>query len=252
MRDERSTAPILSRAVLFAYLDESYESGAAYWLGACLIDEAAASGLREDMNAVSASLAVHGLPDDVEMHAQHLFAGAKAFLPLREAPRLRIAAYRDGVQAMVNARTHSLLVGVTWCASPMRSAIRIHRMLAIEHMLTALESHLLATRATCVVIADEEEGTTRNVFRSLQQHQEAAAKAGVPSRIRDVVFVDSRYSPGVQGADLITFLHRRRVRPDNERRTQRALDDMYALLGSAVGVSLHPAPATDAEARRAA
>jgi hypothetical protein len=229
-------------SVLFAYLDESYEIDVEYWLGACLIDESAAPGLRDDMNAVSAGLAPHGLRADVEMHAQHLFGGNETFEALKGSPRLRIAAYRDGVQAMANANAHSLLVGVGWCREPMRSAIRIHRMHAIEHMLITIEGYLLGAGETCLVIADEEEGTTRDVYRALQAHQKAASDSGVPSRIRDVLFVDSRYSPGVQGADLITFLHRRRKRPGNERRTQKALDDMYALIDAAVGVSLHPVP----------
>lgn len=228
--------------MLFAYLDESYTADEDYWLGACLIDAQQAMLLRHGMSAAAATVpAGLGIASDVELHAQHLFGGRKEFEPLKGLPEARVRTYLAGVEAVVAADPEVLLVGVSWSASSFHGAIRIHRMETVQHMLTALDAFLLAADDHCLVIADEEEGTTRDVYRELQAHQGRAAASGAPSRIRDVVFVDSRFSPGVQGADLITYLHRRRART-NHPKAQKALDAMWALLDGRVAVSSHAAP----------
>jgi Protein of unknown function (DUF3800) len=192
--------------VLFAYLDESYESGHSYWLGACLVDESAAAQLRRDFMAASASLPKgFDLPEDVELHAQHLYSGGRTFAALKPYADARVRAYKRGVEAMVNGH----LVG--------------------------------RGLAHCLLVADEEEGTTHDVYRLMIKHQDVAARVGTQSRLRDAVFVDSRFTPGVQGADLITYLHRRRQKR-NHARSQQALDAMWASLAGRTSVTLHPAP----------
>lgn len=178
-----------------------------------------------------------GLPADVELHAQHLFSGDGSMKVLKGKPDARLRAYRAGVRAMVDAGVEVLLVGVTWSTTPSKGAIRAHRMEAVGHMLAALETFVAERGDQCLVIADEEEGTTRDVYRQLLRQQETMAS----SCLVDAVFVDSRFTPGVQGADLITYLNKRRGRP-NGRRAQAALDAMWRLLDGRVTVAAHAAP----------
>lgn len=230
----------------FAYLDESYERGDAYWLGICLVPAAGAPGLRSGI-AAAATVVANGdpvrIPYDVELHASQLFGGAGAFAAIKNAPPLRIAGFRAGVQAMKDVGARTILVGVQWSSRPPRSPVRFHRMEAVRRLFPLLEAHLARAGEDALIIADEEEGTTRDVFRELQVHQETMRSQG-GSRVLDVVFVDSRFSPGVQGADLITFLHRRRSRPGNDPRSQLALDGIWALIKDEASVHLHPAPLT--------
>lgn len=237
--------------MLFAYLDESYEPGDAYWLGVCLVPAGRASTLRAAM-AAAAAVVANGAPDliaqDVELHASQLFGGGGAFAPIKNAPPLRIAGFRAGVRAMRDAEARTILVGVQWSSRPLRSPVRLHRMEAVRLLFPILESALAGWDEGALIIADEEEGTTRDVFRELQAHQDAMRTAG-GSRLHDVVFVDSRFSPGVQGADLITFLHRRRSRAGNDPRSQVALDEIWTLIKDAAAVHLHPAPLSSGSSR---
>ncbi|MEV4419396.1 DUF3800 domain-containing protein [Patulibacter sp. NPDC049589] len=230
----------------FAYLDESYERGDAYWLGICLVPAVEASALRAAI-AAAAALVANGapslIPQDVELHASQLFGGAGAFAPIKNAPPLRIAGFRAGVRAMQDAGTQTILVGVRWADRPPRSPVRFHRMEAVRRLFPLLEGHLAHTGEDALIIADEEEGTTRDVFRELQAHQETMRSSG-GSRVHDVVFVNSRFSPGVQGTDLITFLHRRRSRAGNDPRSQAALEEIWASIAENTTVHLHPAPPT--------
>ncbi|CAB4897515.1 unannotated protein [freshwater metagenome] len=228
----------------FAYLDESYEPGDAYWLGVCLVSAARAPDLRTGIAAAAAVVANAEplfIAQDVELHASQLFGGGGAFAPVKNAPPLRIAGFRAGVQAMKDAGARTILVGVQWSPRPPRSPVRFHRMEAVRRLFPILEADLASSSEDALIIADEEEGTTRDVFRELQAHQETMRPQG-GSCVHDVVFVDSRFSPGVQGADLITFLHRRRSRPGNDPRSQVALDGIWALIQDSTAVHVHPAP----------
>ncbi|HWT92115.1 MAG TPA: DUF3800 domain-containing protein [Solirubrobacteraceae bacterium] len=160
---------------------------------------------------------------------------------LKDKPDARLRVYRAGVRAMVDAGVEVLLVGVTWSAAPFKGAVRAHRMEAVRHMLTALEAFVADRGQQCLIIADEEEGTIRDVYLELRRHQETKASAGSSSCLVDAVFVDSRFTPGVQGADLITYLSKRRDRPNSDR-AQAALDAMWKLLDGRVTIEVHAAP----------
>lgn len=231
--------------MLFAYIDESYRQGDAYWLGACLIEASRAPVLRREFARASAAFPSDaGLGADVELHAQHLFAGERSMATLKRRPDARLRVYRAGVRAMMDAGAEVLLVGVMWSPAASSGAVRRHRMQAVRHMFAALEAFVVEREERCLVIADEEEGTTRSVYEELRRHQDRNASVDEPSRLVDAVFVDSRFTPGVQGADLITYLNQRRAR-FNDERAQKALDGMWKLLDGRVTIEVHPAPSAD-------
>lgn len=219
--------------MLLGYIDESYARGERYWLAVALVPADNVPQLTIDIRQVPGILpAEHALTATAELHGHALFHGTKGFSPLKELTELRIRLYRRGLRALVKAATDVLFVGVEWSDPAYPADLNLHRMQAIRGMLPVVEDRVKRLREHCLLIADEEETTRREFAAAVRDHKRFCVEDCGECRIVDnVLFVDSRDSPGVQAADLAAYLHHR---VDSERdgnpRARAANRKLYRLM----------------------
>lgn len=197
--------------MLLGYVDESYERGERYWLVVALVPAGNVPQLAEDVRRVPRILPPeHSEIAGVEMHGHALFHGSKGFQPLAGLIDLRVRLYRRGLQALVRAATDIVFVGVDWADHSVPHDLGHHRMHAVRRLLPALEGRIGEMREHCLLIADEEEATRREFTAAVREHKRCCVEDAGECRIVDnVLFVDSRDSPGVQCVDLAAYLHHR-------------------------------------------
>jgi len=197
--------------VLLGYIDESYTRGGRYWLAVALVPADNVPSLTVDIRQVPEILPREHAPTvAAELHGHALFHGTKGFSALENLADLRIRLYRRGLQALTKAATDVLFVGVEWSDPSSPNDLNLHRMKAIRGMLPVVEDCVKRQREHCLLIADEEETTRREFAAAVREHKRCCVEDCGECRIIDnVLFVDSRDSPGVQAADLAAYLHHR-------------------------------------------
>lgn len=237
--------------MLLGYIDESYARGGRYWLAVALVPADNVPQLTSDIRQVPGILpAEHALTVTAELHGHALFHGTKGFSPLKELTDLRIRLYRRGLEALVEAATDVLFVGVEWSDPSLPSDLNLHRMQAIRGMLPVVEDRVKRLREHCLLIADEEEATRREFTAAVREHKRCCVDDCGECRIVDnVLFVDSRDSPGVQAADLAAYLHHRvDSERDGNRRARAANRRLYRVMhGCALHSHVLDAPTVEAE-----
>lgn len=238
--------------MLLGYIDESYVRGERYWLAVALVPADNVPQLTLDVLQVRQILpGEYSAAAAPELHGHALFHGTKGFTSLEGLIDLRIRLYRRGLQALVKAATDVIFVGVEWNNPALPNDLNLHRMHAVRGMLSAIEDRVKRLREHCLLIADEEETTRRDFAAAVRDHKRCCVENCGECRIVDnVLFVDSRDSPGVQCADLAAYLHHRvdserdgnaRARAAN-RKLYRVLEDceVHSLVigGPAIGPAL--------------
>lgn len=197
--------------MLLGYIDESYVRGERYWLVVALVPADNVPQLTRDIHRVPRILpAEHSAAAAAELHGHALFHGTKGFDSLGSLAELRIRLYRRGLQALAEGATDVIFVGVEWSDPSLPSDLNLHRMHAVRGMLPVVEDRVEQLREHCLLIADEEETTRRDFAAAVRDHKRCCIEDFGECRIVDnVLFVDSRDSPGVQAADLAAYLHQR-------------------------------------------
>lgn len=226
--------------MLLGYIDESYKRGEHYWLAVALVHGDSLPDLAGEIDRVLKILpAEFRAITSSELHGHALFHGSKAFEPLKGLPSLRIRAYRRGIEAVAKAATEIVFVGVDWCDTEIPNSLEIHRMQGVRALLPLLEGRLKRLDEHCLLIADEEETTRKDFVAAVRDHKRCCVEADGRCRIVDnVVFIDSRDSPGVQGTDLAAFLHHRiESNREVDERAQRVNRKLYAILEKSCQVS---------------
>lgn len=234
--------------MLLGYLDESYLRGERYWLGVALVPTERAPTLSRRIRAIPASVpAAFEIPSEIELHGQALFHAKRGFRPLADQVQLRIRLFRKCLEALVASEAELIFTGVDWSGrtQPGRSGLDAHRMEAVIQLLPILEQRCEVLGRHCLLIADEEE-TTRPAFEeAVRTHQGTCIDRSGDCRLLDnVLFVDSRDSPGVQAADVATFLHHRiDSERDDDPRAIAANEKLWSLLqGCPIVSTSHPGP----------
>jgi Protein of unknown function (DUF3800) len=219
--------------VLLGYIDESYVRGERYWLAVALVPADDVPQLTLDVRQVPQILpAEYTVTATAELHGHALFHGTKGFDALEKMIDLRIRLYRRGLKALARAATDVIFVGVEWNAPALPGDLNLHRMHAVRGMLPVIEERVECLREHCLLIADEEEVTRRDFASAVREHKRRCVEDCGDCRIVDnVLFVDSRDSPGVQCADLAAYLHHRVDRDrDSNPRARAANRKLYRVL----------------------
>jgi Protein of unknown function (DUF3800) len=232
--------------LLLGYIDESYVRGDRYWLGVALVPAGNVPDLVVDLRQMMAILPEEFGPlGGAEVHGHALFHGTKAFAPLRSMTDLRIRLYRRGLEALAKATTDIIFVGVDWSHVDVSDGLALHRMHAVTHLLPLVERRVAQRREHCLLIADEEETTRHDFVRAVREHKRTCLEGPGECRVVDsVLFVDSQDSPGVQCADLATFLHARvSAGRDTNPRAIAANRELYRVLeGCRILEEIHDGP----------
>jgi Protein of unknown function (DUF3800) len=219
--------------VLLGYIDESYVRGERYWLAVALVPAENVPQLTLDVQRVPRILPTeYSTAITAELHGHALFHGTKGFKPLEKLIDLRIRLYRRGLRALATAATDVIFIGVEWNDPALPNDLNLHRMQAVRGMLPVIEDRVERLQEHCLLIADEEETTRRDFAAAVRDHKVGCVEDCGECRIIDnVLFVDSRDSPGVQCADLAAYLHHRVDSDrDNNSRARAANRKLYRVL----------------------
>ncbi|HEX3042706.1 MAG TPA: DUF3800 domain-containing protein [Solirubrobacterales bacterium] len=219
--------------MLLGYIDESYVRGERYWLAVALVPAENVPQLTKDVQRVPGILpAEFSAAVTAELHGHALFHGTKGFKPLEKLIDLRIRLYRRGLRALATAATDVIFIGVKWNDPALPNDLNLHRMQAVRGMLPVIEDRVERLQEHCLLIADEEETTRRDFAGAVRDHKVDCVEGCGECRIIDnVLFVDSRDSPGVQCADLAAYLHHRVDSDrDNNSRARAANRKLYRVL----------------------
>lgn len=229
--------------MLLAYLDESYQRGKGYWLGVCAVpDENVAEmcrAMRAATRVVPSGLA---LPDDTELHAQHLYHGDGDFSGLKRTVRLRVQVFDRGLDAVLASCPSVFFVGVEWNEDLLEHSLTTHRLTALRRLLNHLERFCVERGEQALIVADEEETSASEVVAVVRRHQHRHGSCADRSRILEApLFTPSHWSYGVQGSDLVTFVNSRRCfgrddgRPEDPR-VRHVLDSWWRRIEERVAV----------------
>lgn len=202
--------------MLLAYLDESYTRD-HYYIAALVVQEQAVVPLTEALDAVVEKAAdnYRGIRPRAELHGHELFHGASDWAALEGMARARIGVYNDAFQAIADVGACVILRGVH--SRGLRERYQNPEPphgVVLAHLLERIDTYAKRRAERALVIADEVDGqqSYRRDLRHFQRFGTWGYRAKQLTCIIDTMhFVPSEASRLVQAADMIAFMHRRRL-----------------------------------------
>lgn len=212
-----------------AYIDESYTRD-FYFIAAVVVDDASAQGLHRALSDVADKAQQAYLPATLsapatssptspaaplELHGYPLFHGDGDWAPIKHQTRALVSVYDQAMQAIGSQDVQIILRGLDVKRLKARyTSPEPEHALVLQHTLERLNDLGRRVGEQVLVIADEIDDPNRH---RAQLH--AYRQAGTPGyrsskldHILDTIhFVPSQHSRLVQAADLVAFLHRRRM-----------------------------------------
>lgn len=222
--------------MLLTYVDESY-SKSCYFVAGVAVHHDAIRSLEDALNAVAARAVdewnlASGNP---ELHGYPLFQGEDDWSALK--PRQRIAVYGWAFDAIAAHDVRVFLEGV--------DSVRLRRRyknprdphdVCLQHLLEQVNRHADRTNQVAMIIADELHEHDRR-RADLRGYKSAGTPGYLSSRLPRIVdtihFAPSHHSRLIQAADLVAFLHHRRV-------TVQEQDPRAARANEALWNRIHP------------
>lgn len=226
--------------MLLAYIDESY-GDEVYWFGAILVPEEADAQLQREILGIPARYAPHGVSGDAELHGYPLWNGIEEWESLE--PRLRVDAMRRTVRTIPRAGAQVVFVGVDRYALALvkLDQARAH---AVSELLDCLEHHCAAQLAErCLLVFDEETSTSQALIEAVHVHHRSVLLSGVDPRIVErPLMAPSHHTPGIQVADVATYLWRRQhaFPSETDPRAQAARDRLLAVFRGSIAHEQRP------------
>lgn len=197
-----------------AFLDESYSQD-AYFISAFVIPAEHLGRLDETVRELLGSLSlVLGTPPP-ELHAHELMSGVRAWAPIAGKTRLKISILLRTlkvVQSIPGAVVFAEGTDVQRLKARYRYPENPHTT-TFRHLLEQLDNWATNIGARVGLVADDI--VTKNEHQmELRTYKEFGTGGYFPRVIRSVdgpiQFLDSRESPGLQVADTLAYLFRRR------------------------------------------
>lgn len=223
--------------VLLAYVDESYTQD-YYFMGAVIVDQNSAVALQQGLDRVALEAQQAYLPQmsrPPELHGHPLFHGAGDWAPLKEQMRALIGVYDKAMAAIAAAQPEIILRGLD---------CRRHRAryvdpwpeheVVLQHTLERIDDLARARDEMVLVIADDISDPNRHRAR-LQEFRMTGTPGYRSTQLTQILdtihFVPSHHSRLIQAADLVTFMHRRRLTvTESNPRAQRAIERVWSHL----------------------
>lgn len=199
--------------MLFAFVDESYSEN-FYYVGAFVLPEEQIRSAKEAVRRVQGFATSFGVTDGAELHAHQIMSGAGEWSALRGRHRaaVRIYDYALGEFAKLPAKVVVRGVNVAGLIKRYPNPRPPH-VVALSHCLEDVDAFAKAQGEKFIVIADELPDQLDHVRRV--ERYRLVGTGGYRSSMLEsleppIRFGDSRESPGLQIADLIVYLYRRR------------------------------------------
>ncbi len=227
--------------LLLAYVDESYTTD-HFFLGAIVVDGAAARRIEEGLNDIVAGYRGRfGLTTSTELHGHPLFQGREEW---RDVPtRARINIYERAMSVVGASGARVVLRGMNARRQrPRYVAPDPPHEVVLGHVLERVNAYVGASDADALVLADEvhTQERHRTNFRDFRVDGTPGYRSSTLRRLLDTIhFAPSHHSRLLQAADLVTFMHRRRVTHlETDARAQVANDRIWAHIAPVVEHSL--------------
>lgn len=202
--------------MLLAYLDESYNKR-KYWMAGLLCPEDTVRPLTAALDAVCAEAASKfPVSPESELHGYELFHGEGDWANVAPMVRARIGIYHDALRAVAQFPVEIIIRGVDIPRLRARYAYPDHpHSVVLAHLLERVDERAAHhSQQPTMVFADEVDGADhhrRNLWR-FQRHATDGYRSRQLTQIVDTIyFAPSHASRLLQAADLITFLHQRRM-----------------------------------------
>lgn len=191
-------------------------------MSALVVRGSAINGLNDAVDRVrAAAIRAWGLPHDAELHGHDVFHGKGAWRAV--PPRARFQIYSAAMAEITNAGGKLFFRGIDRAAQARRYHVVHHpHRVTMSFLLEAIDRHVASAvrHAECgaVVFADEHAETASDLRGDLRWFQRVGTSGWRSRKLTSIYdtlhFVDSSESPGVQCADMASFIHfRRRTRP---------------------------------------
>lgn len=199
--------------MLYAFIDESYSED-FYYVGAFLVAEDFIGDLREAIARTKAYAAGFGVSGDVELHAHSMMTGRDGWEPVRGQHRAALSIYRFGLRELAALPAKVIVRGVN--VRGLRHRYRVPRLphaVALAHTLEDVDAYAEAHDERVIVIADEVSDQVDHARRV--ERYRLVGTGGYRSRLLEriespILFGSSAESPGLQAADLVVYLYRRK------------------------------------------
>lgn len=231
--------------MLLTYVDESYCKD-CYYLAGLLVPDSEAVSLTQALDEVVAQLADNfdELSNDAELHGYDIFHAKNDWAKLGPKLRVRIGAYDKAMRAIGQHDVKIILRGVKSKLLVQRYGDRAYHphSVVLTHLLERVDTYAESQGEYALVIADEpgQEVHQPEYRADLKLYRKVGTWGYQSRKIERVVdtlhFAPSSASRLVQAADLIAFMHHRRVTtsPDADRRVVRANDKIWAHIADRV------------------
>ncbi|NDL56971.1 DUF3800 domain-containing protein [Phytoactinopolyspora mesophila] len=211
--------------MLLTYLDESYTKDHYYMAALCCPDDQVVSLSRALDEVVRVAAAKYKVAAGAELHGRSIFHADDEWVGMKQLLRARIGIYDAAMQAIGGHEVSLILRGVDVRRLHARygPTTRPH-VLVLQHLMERINLHArrCAPPERVLLIADEidgQDGYRRHLWH-YRQHGTPGYRSSRLERIVDTIhFAPSHASRLIQAADLVAFLHRRRmtIRETDER-----------------------------------
>jgi hypothetical protein len=217
-----------------AFIDETYNS-TAFWICCIVLDTDVLEALQADLRLISVEAGhawnLAGVP---ELHGYELFHRCGGF---RGVPaRACVGIYRSALEVLVAASPDIVLRGVVTERIRHQHPHRLAWRWAIESV------DELPGAGGILVVADRRIEMEKPLQRDVQDYIRFGTGGWKPRKIErvlpDLRFQDSHENPLLQAADLVAFLHQRRVsrRIEQDSRSHSAREALWELIAPHVRV----------------
>lgn len=217
-----------------AYLDETHDAR-SYWLCGVVVSAEAIRPAQAALEKVAVEAAGRcGLADTPELHGYELFQREGAFKGAE--PSTRIDIYSKALDALMLANPTIVLRGVETDRIRFQHPHRVAWRYALES-IDELEAPGLT-----LVVADRHEETEAALRVDTREYIESGTGGWKPRRLLGVKpeprFFDSTENRLLQAADLVAYLHQRRINQSREAdpRSHAAREWLWEKVASAVSV----------------
>lgn len=232
---------------LIAFLDESYSSD-FYYIAAVVIAEEDLWLLESGIEAAGAFAEGFGVPSGSELHAHRIMSGRDDFASLRGRHRAATSVYARALELITKAPVAVFIRGVD--VIRLNSRYRYPNpphQIVLQHVLEDLSDYGRQHAQMVAVIADEvqdQDGHIQRVARFQLTGTPGYRSQRLPNIIMPIRFQSSADTAGLQAADLVAYLHRRREdqqdafwrdnRPDPDPRAVAAANKLWDIVAPRV------------------
>jgi len=197
--------------MLAAFIDESYlEREDVFALACVLVDGPSLASLCAGLDEVASDAVGYGVSATAELHAYEMFHGTGEWEALHGKARAQVALYQRALRAIAMANSQVLL---RWTkhsdlGADSHSVTLTYLVEEVDRMAAERDEHVLII---CDAVSEDDQHRA-----SLRQHKLSGTGGYKPSKLPRILdtmhFADSHDSRGLQAADLVAFLYRRRLR----------------------------------------